>query len=130
MDELHRPHPNLSHEINRDIQRSQIDGGALLELLPLGKSLIIQTQNTRYTLSKQMDGTYTVEGHQKFCPTPTRAYPHGSTWGGSMLKIGFIGRGMHFECGIEGGDGMVTITTSAIVDVTESADTMENRSER
>ena len=30
-------------------------------------------------------------------PAPTRVRIAGSNWGGSMLKAGFIGRGMHME---------------------------------
>ena len=38
-----------------------------------------------------------VSGHPEFCPEPVRVQIAGSTWGGSMLKQYFIGRGMHLE---------------------------------
>jgi hypothetical protein len=43
---------------------------------------------------------------------------HGSTWGGSMLKVAFIGRGMHLE--FRHPQHRV-ITTSRIVEVRQVA---------
>jgi len=41
---------------------------------------------------------------------------HGSTWGGSMIRERFIGRGMHLEFGHP---DFWRITTSRILDVQE-----------
>lgn len=38
-----------------------------------------------------------LSGHPEFCPRPVPVRISGSTWGGSMLKEGFLGRGMHME---------------------------------
>lgn len=110
-----KPHPNLSDELNQSIVESELAGGAWLEKMAVGKTLRIQTRNTLYLLTKTADG-YLLSGSAKYCPTPTKAYPHGSTWGGSMLKIMFVGIGMHLEIGIE---GKGTITTSEIQTVEE-----------
>lgn len=120
-------HPNLSDEINRNIAKSEIDGGCFLfkmegskssgEILPIGKTLLVQTKNTLYRIEKRGDEDYLISGHPRYCPEPTKANIHGSTWGGSMLKVGFVGRGMRLEFSISG-EG--TITTSEIQDVREA----------
>ena len=113
---LFAPHPGLSKEINRSIIQSEIEGGVYLEALPEGTALELQTQNRRYRILNQWRGQVLISGHPEFCPDPRRACIHGSTWGGSMIKPGFIGRGMHLEFApVEGG----VITTSRIIDLWE-----------
>jgi len=110
------PHPGLSNQINSDIAQSEIEGGVKVADIAIGAVLHIQTQNTAYTLERREDGLY-LSGNQRFCPEPTKVTISGSTWGGSMLKVGFIGRGMHMEFHTEKFNGR--ITTSAIKDITE-----------
>jgi hypothetical protein len=107
----HQDHPNLSDKINRNIRESELTGGIMWKDLPTGARAEVQTKNTLYKLEKREEGTY-IEGHAKYCPTPTKCVIQGSTWGGSMLKMGWIGIGMHLEFSIER-----TITTSEIQDV-------------
>jgi hypothetical protein len=38
-----------------------------------------------------------LSGHPEFCPKPVHVAIAGSTWGGSMLKLQYVGRGMHLE---------------------------------
>ena len=38
-----------------------------------------------------------ISGHPEFCPEPVQVAIAGSTWGGSMLKLQYVGRGMHLE---------------------------------
>jgi hypothetical protein len=38
-----------------------------------------------------------ISGHPEYCPEPTLVAIAGSTWGGSMLKQRFVGRGMRLE---------------------------------
>lgn len=110
------PSPHLSDEINRNIIDSEINGGAWLEKLADGRALRFKTANSTYRLWADAEG-WLIEGHPKYCPTPTRCVPHGSTWGGSMLKMGWVGVGMHFECGL----GDRVMTTSEIESVNEEA---------
>ncbi len=91
------PHPHLSDEINHNICQSEIDGGVFLRHLPAGSLLEVETQNRRYVLENQGDGKALIAGHPEFCPQPVLVEVHGSTWGGSMLKMGFLGRGMRLE---------------------------------
>jgi len=91
------PHPNLSREINNNIVQSEIEGGVHLHRVPRGTVLKVRTRNHEYTLVHQGRGEALISGHPEFCPVPVAVRIAGSTWGGSMLKRRFIGRGMHLE---------------------------------
>ena len=107
---------HLSDKINDQVIQSEIEGGVALKDLPEGTLLEVLTKSRIYHLEVKSDGKVLILGHPKYCPDPVLVYVNGSTWGGSMLKTGFIGRGMHMEfCHPEFG----TITTSAIQDIEE-----------
>ena len=91
------PHPNLSDEVNRNIIQSEIEGGVFLELLPPDTVLQIRTQHHFYTALLLGEGLALISGHPQYCPQPVQVIIAGSTWGGSMLKVRFIGRGMQME---------------------------------
>jgi hypothetical protein len=99
---LFEPHPNLAGQVNGNIVQSEMEGGVHLRNLAPGTVLRVQTQNHWYTILYQ-GGDYQgcdqamISGHPVFCPEPVPVTIHGSTWGGSMLKARFIGRGMHLE---------------------------------
>ena len=117
-------HPNLSPAINAHLAQSEKDGGVWLSVPPasasngesvlrVGQILEVQTQNTLYEIVKSDKG-YMIRGHAKYCPEWTRAGIHGSTWGGSMLKMGYVGVGMYLEFSVE---GHREVTTSQIKEV-------------
>lgn len=108
------PHPNLSDEVNRNIVQSEIEGGVHLDDLGEGAVLEVETQNRLYTIVNCGRGKALISGHYKFCPHPVLVWIHGSTWGGSMLKVRFIGRGMRLEFQHP---TYHTITTSRIVEI-------------
>jgi hypothetical protein len=112
--QLFRPHPNFSDEVNRNIIRSEIEGGAYLDHLSEGAVLEVETHNHRYTVVNCGRGQALICGHPQYCPAPVLVKIVGSTWGGSMLKIEFIGRGMHLEFWHP---TYRTIRTSRIMDV-------------
>jgi hypothetical protein len=91
------PHPNLSDEVNGNIVRSEIEGGVCLGDLPPSTVLEIQTQHHRYTAVFLGESQALISGHPEYCPEPVLVAIAGSTWGGSMLKLRYIGRGMHLE---------------------------------
>ena len=91
------PHPNLSNEINHNIVQSEIEGGVYLRDLQPGAVLAIQTRNRSYRLVSLGEEAALISGHPEFCPEPVRVQVQGCTWGGSMLKTKFVGRGMHLE---------------------------------
>jgi hypothetical protein len=107
---------HLGDRVNRRIIQSEIEGGVHLGDLTPGTVLEVQTQNRAYTIHYQGRGQALISGHPVFCPQPVLVSIHGSTWGGSMLKERFIGRGMHLEFGHPAYE---PITTSVIVDVRE-----------
>lgn len=91
------PHPHLGDEVNRNIVRSEIEGGVYLRDLPSEAKLEVETQNRSYTLVHQGGGEALLSGHPKYCPHPVLVRIAGSNWGGSMLKAAYLGRGMHME---------------------------------
>ena len=109
--------PHLSDLVNRRIVASEIEGGVNLGDVPPGTVLEVETQNRAYTIEYQGLGRALISGHPVFCPQPTPVTIHGSTWGGSMIKAGYIGRGMHLEFGHPSSQ---PITTSVIVQVRET----------
>jgi len=110
------PHPNLSNEINSNVIQSEVEGGVHLRDLAPGAVLEVQTCQRWYTIVNQGDGEALISGHPQYCPVPVLVKIHGSTWGGSMLKEQFIGRGMHLEFRHP---NFQPITTSRILDVRE-----------
>jgi len=68
-----------------------------LEGLPPDTVLQIQTQHHSYTALLLGEGVALISGHPEYCPDPVQVTIAGSTWGGSMLKVRFIGRGMRLE---------------------------------
>ena len=95
--DLFEPHPNLSDAVNDNIVRSEIEGGANLNSLTTGTVLEVRTLHRSYQIEYRGEGQALISGHPRFCPRPTLVRIAGSTWGGAMLWLRFIGRGMHLE---------------------------------
>src|SRR5258708_10257548 len=91
------PHPNLADEVSGGIVQSEIEGGVFLNDLPPSTVLQIQTMHHCYTAVLLGGSEALLSGHPEFCPKPVQVAIAGSTWGGSMLKLQFVGRGMHLE---------------------------------
>ena len=94
---MFNPHPNLADEVNRGIVQSEIEGGVFLNDLPPSTVLEIQTMHHCYKAVLLGGSEALLSGHPEFCPEPVQVAISGSTWGGSMLKLQFVGRGMHLE---------------------------------
>jgi hypothetical protein len=60
-----------------------------------------------------------------YCPQPLLVTIAGSTWGGSMIKVRFIGRGMHLEFRHPG--YLTPIVTSIIREIRECQRTAADR---
>ena len=106
----------LHSSILERVEQSERDGGVVLEDLPRGQRVEIQTKHTLYVVSRCAIGHLYIEGSEKYCPTPVRCQIHGSTWGTPMIKVGFIGVGMHMEYSTDEHRG--TILTSTILSAT------------
>jgi len=57
------PHPNLSDEVNRNIVRSEIEGGVCLDDLSEGARLEVETQNRWYTILISDGGEQLIWGN-------------------------------------------------------------------
>jgi len=112
------PHPNLSDGVNGNIVQSEIEGGVDLRALPPGTVLEVQTQNRSYTVVSQGWGEALISGHPEYCPVPVLVKINGSTWGGSMIREAWIGRGMRMEFHHP---SFLPITTSRIIEVRETS---------
>ncbi len=87
---------NLGPEINNNIAQSVKDGGIFLDTLKSGDIVTVETYNSTYII-EVVDGTKVKITGGSYFLEPTEAIINGSTWGGSMIKIGFIGKGMYME---------------------------------
>ena len=95
--------------MNRNVIESETEGGVFLDRLQPHCVLLIETQHRCYTAVMLGGSQALISGHPQYCPTPTLVAIAGSTWGGSMLKRRFVGRGMHLEfCHLEYSTSIVT----------------------
>lgn len=101
----------------RDMVRSEIEGGVFLHDLPRHTVLQIQTSNRCYIAEVLGEGEVLICGHPRYCPKPVVVSVAGSSWGGSLLKVDFVGRGMHLE--FNHPDYDAPIVTSPIRDIRE-----------
>ncbi len=81
--------------------------------------IIVQTRNTKYVLTSiqgRIRGqAFKVDGSlPKYLAQEAIIHFHGSTYGGSMIRMGFIGVDMHLEFSTKDASG---ITTSSIQSV-------------
>jgi hypothetical protein len=81
----------------RNIVQSEIEGGVFLRDLPRDTVLKIYTSHRCYTAVFLGHDEVLISGHPDYCPQPVRVAIAGSSWGGSLLKLNFVGRGMHLE---------------------------------
>lgn len=91
------PHRSWDDRVNSAVVQSEIEGGVALDELPRGAVLEVETQNRTYVVEYMGDGKAWLYGHPEFCPEPVLVSLHGSTFGGHMLKMRYIGRGMRME---------------------------------
>lgn len=73
------------------------DAGLYLDDLPVGSAVNVETGHHTYHIENRGDGKALIQGHPKYCPEPVEVELLGSTRGGAMLKMGFIGIGLRME---------------------------------
>ena len=76
-------------------------------------TIVVRTQNSRYWILIT-DGTAAIVRGGAFFPEPTPARIDGSSFGGTLLKVGWIGIGLRMEIFTNGR----RIITSPVRDVT------------
>jgi hypothetical protein len=74
----------------------------------------LTTLNRSYCLTYLGDHQALLSGHPQYCRKPTPVRIGGSTWGGSMIEVGFLGEGMNVEFILPDGK---TLTTSKVVEI-------------
>ncbi len=81
-----------------DLDKCNFSDGVNVHKLKPGMIVIAYTLNSRYKIIKGFKDKYdvTIQGGRYF-PEPTEVNFAGSTFGGSMLKVGWIGYGLHME---------------------------------
>jgi hypothetical protein len=116
-------HPNFP-----EIKRWKLESGLDLRKIPPNTILSVETNNSVYMIKKIKDreieitGGMQKDGEDRF-PAPTQAFLVGSTFGGSMIKLDWLGHDMNMEVHILKEDGASIFLTSCIRNVTvESPD--------
>ncbi len=101
-------------ETTRITVSNELDG-VYLDDLAEGQELAVETHNRCYRIVNRGEGNALISGHPTFCSEPVLVKIDGSTWGGSALKMNFIGIGMHLEFRLP--DGRRSVTTSPVVGI-------------
>ena len=86
------PLPGLNEGINQNACQSEREEGLCLDNLKVGDLLELETKSRTYFIENRGNGQIIISDHPKYCPQPTLVELYGSTWGGIILKPGFIGR--------------------------------------
>ncbi|MCI0565326.1 MAG: hypothetical protein MN733_43225 [Nitrososphaera sp.] len=87
---------HLHPDIVRNIEEQQKRGGVQLDKLAVGTKVEAQTLNTLYKIEVLRNGKQRIEGG-KYFPQAVETRISGSTWGGSMLALKWLGLGMNME---------------------------------
>jgi hypothetical protein len=123
MEQPFKPHENLADEVNQAIVESELYGGVDLKKVPVGQGLHIYTKKGYYLLAHCEDGFYLREhpfkGESQYASQLTPVRVTGSVFSkeGSMIKSGWIGRGMYLEFHLNGGPRLLSSTP--ILEITE-----------
>lgn len=102
----------LDPKLQALIDEQQKKGGVEVPSLKPGTLVKARTRNTVYEIKILEDGVEILGG--KYFPQFTETKFAGSTWGGSMIKMGWIGIGMHMEIPIP---DRLSITTTAVREI-------------
>lgn len=87
---------NVDPAVLAAIDRQDALGGINTNKLSVGTKATVKTNNSTYAIEFLGEGRCNVQGG-KYFPEPTEVIFPGSNFGGSMLKIGWIGYKMHME---------------------------------
>lgn len=89
--------PGPPERISRHCVCREINEGVSQDVLSIGAVLDVRTRHHLYRIVNREAGKFLIAGHPEYCPKPVLVQFHGSTWGGSMIKNSYIGRGMCME---------------------------------
>lgn len=89
------------------IEKSEKDGGLWIKHIPEDTIIRIHARDALFLLAftDVTTGSAAIQGGGRHFPSPTLCRVNGSTFGGSAIKLGWLGRGMHLEAalGVVGG---------------------------
>ena len=90
-------HKQLVPNFGKMDEWQKSNGGIDIKKQEVGTQIIVKTQNNDYriTVLDPKDGKLHVQGGR--WEEPIEIFFNGSTWGGSMLKLRWIGYGMKME---------------------------------
>jgi len=86
----------LNPEINKIIEDQDDLGGISVQSLNKGDRIFVTTKHTNYIIEKVKDEEIKIKGG-KYFTEDTEAFLKGSTWGTSLIKLGWIGYNMLME---------------------------------
>lgn len=118
----HPGEKNIDPRLLAKIKQSDKDDGIFLEDVPDNHIVEAHTQNSIYTIAvvDKKKSKVAIQGNNKYLTQPEVCYLRGSTFGGSMIKVGWIGVGMHLEVNLAIG-GIMTTSPIKTVKVKEDA---------
>jgi hypothetical protein len=76
---------------------SGIEMGVHMGDLPPGAQLQVSTRHHTYSIEKLTGLNARISGHPEYCAEPVEVLIGGGSCGGSMLRPGYIGRGLRLE---------------------------------
>ncbi len=93
---------NIDPLLARLIRQSETSGGLPLKDVPDGSVVEVHTRNSVYRIAvadrdRARVAIQRIRGNNQFFTNPELVQLRGSTFGGSVLKIGWIGIGMYLE---------------------------------
>lgn len=98
---------------NSEVSIMVFSNGFNISTLNRGTILRVKTMNSEYVIQLLEKNKVLVQGG-KYFEQPTKAVFKGSTWGGSMLKLEWIGKNMSMEFGYSLKNGLDTVLTSGV----------------
>lgn len=110
-------HPNIHPTLSTAIEKAEEDGvGFFIESLKEGDVVMVKTRNSEYSFTIQnikKSRAYMKSNNARF--TDEVVTINGSTYGGSVIKLGWVGTEMSLECYIH--SESKTFKTSCVEEV-------------
>lgn len=118
----HPGEKNIDPRLLAKIKQSEKNGGIFLKDIPDNHIVEAHTQNSVYTIAviDKEKSKVAIQGNNQHFTQPEVCYLRGSTFGGSMIKLSWIGVGMYLEANPVAG-GIMTTSSIKTVKVKEDA---------
>jgi len=100
----------LKMTLTTQIRKTEEVEGIYLRDVSFGEALLVRTMNSRYSIVYLGYGMARLRGNARICEDSRLANILGSTWGGNMLWVGFIGIGMCLQFQFPGDSRIATTT--------------------